>query len=119
MAQLDPTETKLSSKPIWAEVMRAAVAVARQSILSERELLQAVSDELRRLKLNGAVMLLTPEGRLKVETTSSVIENALKKLTGWDILGYEFDPTEVEIYNKVLTSKEPLFTMDRQTIIRQ
>jgi PAS domain S-box-containing protein len=119
LAQLDPTETKLSAKPIWAEVMRAAVAVARQSTLSERDLLQAVSDELRRLKFNGAVMLLTPEGRLKVVTTSSAIENALKKLTGRDILGYEFDPTEVEIYNRVLTSKEPLFTMDRQTIIRQ
>jgi GAF domain-containing protein len=119
LAQVEPSETEVLVKPIWAEVMRAAVAVARQSILSESELLQAVSRELRRLKLNGAVMLLTPEGRLKVEATSSSFENALRKLAGRGILGYEFEPGDVEVYNRVLTSMEPIFTVDRQAVLQQ
>lgn len=119
MTQIDTPEAEVTTKPIWAEIMRAAVTVARQSLGSEHALLQAVSQELRRLKLSGAVMLLTAEGNLRVEATSSAIENALKKLTGRDVLGHEFNPDEVDVYREILSGRKPLFTLDRRTVLQQ
>lgn len=119
LTQLDTSETEVVVKPIWAEVMRAAVAVARQSLHSEHDLLQAVSRELRGLNLNGAVMLLTPDGKLKVETTSSALQTALRKITGRDVMGYEFDPGDVDVYQEMLNTNEPVFTLDRQAVLQQ
>jgi PAS domain S-box-containing protein len=116
---VDITETEVRANSIWAEAMRAAVALARQSTLSESDLLQAVSNELRSLDLNGAVMLLTQEGRLRVGATSSSLENALRKLTGLEVLNYEFKPDDVEIYKRILSTREPVFTMDRESVLNQ
>jgi PAS domain S-box-containing protein len=119
LEQTEISEAELTTKPIWAEIMRAAVTVARQSLLSEHDLLQAVGRELRRLKLNGALLLLTPEGRLRVEATSSSIENTLKKLTGRDVSGHEFEPGDVDVYREILSTKKPIYTHDRQAVLHQ
>lgn len=119
LTQLDTSEADVMVKPIWAEVMRAAVAVARQSLLSEHDLLQAVSRELRGLNLNGAVMLLTPDGKLKVEATSSALQTALRRLAGREGMGFEFDPAQVDVFQELLKTKEPVFTLDRQAVLGQ
>jgi PAS domain S-box-containing protein len=119
MAQVEEIITESQAKPIWAEIMRAAVAVARQSSHSEDDLLNAVVEELRRLNLNGTVMLLSKDGFLAVKGTPSGLEKALRKLTGREAKGFRFKPEEVDIYREVLSTAEPIFTLDRQAILQQ
>jgi hypothetical protein len=49
MVQLRQEEIETHPKSIWAEAMRATVAVARRSLRGEDAMLRAVSDELERL----------------------------------------------------------------------
>ena len=119
MAQVKDLTPEVQTKPIWAEIMRAAVAVASQATLNEEDLLESVSNELRSLNLHGAVMLLTADGYLEVQGTPSGLENALRKLTGHETRGFKIDPEEVDIYRQILISSEPVFTHDRQAILQQ
>ena len=119
MAQVENITTEIQAKPIWAEIMRAAVAVASQATLNEEDLLESVGNELRRLNLHGAVLLLTADGHLEVQGTPSGLESALRKLTGREARGFRFDPEEVDIYRQILLASQPVFTRDRQAILQQ
>ncbi|HEY42698.1 MAG TPA: GAF domain-containing protein [Anaerolineae bacterium] len=106
---------------MWASALRAAAGVARKAATCEREVLQAVTEELRRLKLRATLALLTPDGELEIQTKpiSQSTEGMLRRLTGLEIEGFRFNPQEVDIYRKVITTGEAVFTTDQTETIRQ
>lgn len=119
MAQVKDSTIEIQAKPIWAEIMRAAVAVASQATLDEEDLLESVGIELRRLNLHGAIMLLTDDGFLEVQGTPSGLKSALRKLSGHETRGYKFEREEVDIYRQLLLSSASAYDRNRETILQQ
>jgi PAS domain S-box-containing protein len=106
---------------MWASACYAAAGVARRATSSERDVLQAVTEELRRLKFRSTLALLTPDGELEIQTRpiSQSTEGMLRRLTGLQIAGFRFDPQTVDIYRDVLSTGEAIFTTDQAETIRQ
>lgn len=106
---------------IWASSLRVAAAVARQAASSEADVLRAVSAEMRRLKLLGTVTLLSPDGMLEVvsPSLSRSAQSTLQRISGLEIAHFRFDPKTVDVYREVLESREPRFTTERATMVRQ
>jgi PAS domain S-box-containing protein len=106
---------------MWAAACYAAAGVARMATSSERDVLQAVTEELRRLKLRSTLALLTSDGELEIQTRpiSQSTEGMLRRLTGLQIAGFRFDPQTVDIYRDVLAKGEAIFTTDQAETIRQ
>ncbi len=106
---------------IWASALRAAAGVARQAAFSEQDVLRSVTEELRRLRLRGGVSLLRPDGRLEIRTRSlsQSAENALQRLSGKTIEGFSFDPQQVDLYRRALTTGEAAYAPDRTETVRQ
>jgi PAS domain S-box-containing protein len=106
---------------MWASALRAAAGVARRAASSERDVLQAVTEELRRLKLRSTLALLTPDGELEIQARliSQSAEGMLRRLTGLQIAGFRFDPQAVDIYRDALSTGEAIFTADQTETIRQ
>jgi PAS domain S-box-containing protein len=119
MAQTKQKEIEIHTKSIWAEAMRATVAVARRSLQGEDSMLCAVSDELQRLEMTGFILLLTDDGLLELRATPSDLEERLKELTGLDVKGFRFDPGKVDVYTHVLKDKETVFESSRKSILDQ
>ncbi len=96
---------------IWASTLRAAAGVASRAAASENDVLRAVTEELRRLKLRGSVMLFAPDGRLEVRTSalSQSLAATLARLTRLNIVGYRFDPSDVELIDETLRTGQPCF----------
>ncbi|MFA9492245.1 MAG: hypothetical protein ACERK1_13575, partial [Anaerolineales bacterium] len=105
---------------IWVSALSVAAGVARKASSDERDVIRAVAEELRRLKLRGTVSLLTPDGQLQVQTrsVSQTLETSLKKLTGFEIAGYTFDPNSAEVYSTALSTGKAVFTEDRSSLIK-
>ncbi|NIM93607.1 MAG: GAF domain-containing protein [Anaerolineales bacterium] len=118
MTPVEQVRVPSESKLVWAEAMRATVALARYGISSESELLKAVTEELSRLNMNGTLMLLSPEGRLEVRALPSSLERTLMDIIGGKLTGYQFDPNEVEVYRQVLETRKPVFREDRRETVR-
>jgi len=97
-----PPETE----SVWAAALQATAAVARQADSSEADVLRAVGEGFRRLRVRGSVSMLRGDGLLEVRTraVSPAIETTLRRLTGLEIAGYRFDPRTVPAYNEVLQS---------------
>ena len=106
---------------IWASALRAAAGVTRKAASNESDVLRAVTEELKHLKLRSTVALLTPDGQLEVQTrpVSQSIENTLRRLTGLQIAGYRFDPQQVDIYREALSSGEAVYTTKQAHSVRQ
>ena len=119
MVQLRQEEIEAHPKSIWAEAMRATVAVARRSLKGEDAMLRAVSDELQRLEMTGFILLLSDDGLLELRATPSDLEERLIELTGLDVRGYRFDPQKVEVYKRVLTERESTFERSHKSILDQ
>ncbi|OGO16475.1 MAG: hypothetical protein A2Z14_19510 [Chloroflexi bacterium RBG_16_48_8] len=119
MVQLKHKETEVYPKSVWAEAMRATVAVARRSLKGEDALLRAVSDELQRLEMTGFILLLCEDGLLELRATPSVLEQRLKELTGLDVRGLRFDPHKVDVYQRVLKDLESFFESSHKPILEQ
>jgi PAS domain S-box-containing protein len=115
------TKNQPAKDNIWASALRAAAVVARQAATSEGDVLRAVTEELRRLKMRGTVALLIPDGQLEIQTrpVSHSVESTLQRLTGLQIAGYRFDPQGVDVYRKVLSSGEAAFILDQKATIEQ
>jgi PAS domain S-box-containing protein len=107
--------------PFWAEVLRAASGVARKASYDQEEVIRAVIQELRRLKLRGGLALFTPEGMLEVRgrSLSASVESSLRRLAGIALEGYRFDPQQVGVYRQALEKRGPLFTRDREAVVGQ
>lgn len=117
-----PTSSALSDREhIWASALRAAIGVARKAAFSEQDVLRAVMEELRRLRLRGAVSLLRPDGRLVIRTRSlsQSAETTLQRLSGRSIEGFSFDPQQVDIYRQAFATGEAVFAPDRTEAVRQ
>lgn len=97
-------------------VLHAAAAVARRATSSEADVLRAVSEELRKLKLIGGVFLLDDQGMLVVRSRvlSPVVEHTIRRLTGIDLLGYRFEPNGVSPFQTAMARGEPIFITDRR-----
>jgi PAS domain S-box-containing protein len=119
MVQLKNLKPKIPSKSIWADAMRAAVAVARQVNVGEEEFLNAVIEELIPLNLRGMIMLMAEDGQLEVKATHSRLEKVVRKVSGRSIQGFRFDPHQVDIFHQVLSEQQAIFTDDRVQILEQ
>ncbi len=111
--QRTPFQTNLIS------VLHAAAGVARRATSTEADVLRAVSEELRQLKLIGGVLLLDDQGFLVVRNRviSPVVDLTLRRLTGLEILGFRFDPSRVPKIKAALDLGEPMFISDRKETI--
>ncbi len=120
-----PLPAKEKGRPeadtIWVSALSVAAGVARKASSNERDVIRAVAEELRRLKLRGTVALLTPDGQLQVQTRSlsPTLESSLKKLTGYEIAGYTFDPNSAEVYSTALSTGKAVFTEDRVSTVKE
>ncbi|HET7011188.1 MAG TPA: GAF domain-containing protein [Anaerolineales bacterium] len=125
-----PAKTRLSppstlrrgeTDTIWASTLRAAAGVASRAAASEEDVLHAVTEELRRLKLRGSVMLFTPDGKLEVRTSaiSQSLETTLARLTRLSIVGYRFEPSQVDLIRESLRTGQPGFAPFSTDLIRQ
>jgi PAS domain S-box-containing protein len=116
-----PPKTRPERDTLWASALSAAAAVARRGVYPEADIPRAVTEELRRLRLVGALMLLTPEGTLRLENRpfSPTLETTLRRLTGVDLKGYQFDPNQVDLYREALASGEAAFSARRSEVIAQ
>ncbi len=119
MVQLKREEIDTHPKSIWAEAMRATVAVARRSLKGEDAMLRAVSDELQRLEMTGFILLLSDDGLLELRATPSDLEERLISLTGLDVRGFRFDPQKVDVYRRILKDREPVFESSHESILDQ
>jgi PAS domain S-box-containing protein len=114
-----PTPSERES--IWISALRAAAGVAAQAASSEEDVLRAVTEELRQLRLRGTVSLLLPDGQLEVRnrSVSRSVEAALQRLAGIEIRGYRFDPQQVDIYRQALSTGESVYSPNREEAVRQ
>lgn len=112
-----PTE----ARQVWAAVLQAAAAVARQAAGSEQQLVESVSRELRRIELRGGLALLERNGTLTIRglSISHTLERHLKRLSGLSIIGFKFDPSQVDAYRQALDSGEAVYVQDSVGIVRQ
>jgi PAS domain S-box-containing protein len=112
---------RAETDPIWASTLRAAAGVASRAAASEQDVLRAVTEELRRLKLRGSVMLFTPEGRLEVRTSaiSRSLAGTMLRLTRLNIVGYTFDPADVDLIRESLKLGQPCYSPDSADLVRQ
>jgi len=113
--QRTPFQTNLIS------VLHAAAGVARRATSTEADVLRAVSEELRQLKLIGGVLLLDDQGFLVVRNRviSPVVDLTLRRLTGLEIVGFRFDPGRVPKIKAAIDRGEPMFISDRKETIGQ
>ena len=95
--------------------------MARQAASSEDDVVRAVTDEFHHLGLRGTVVLLMPNGRLlfKAHSLGPKIAKALKKLTGIDLAGHEIDPTNVNLFSEIFSTKQAAFSDDGSEVISQ
>ena len=119
MVQLKKTKSKSHSKSTWADAMRTAVAVARKINTSEEDFLQGVIEELQPLKLRAMIMLIDEDGQLNVKMAHSRLEKVVRRTTGQTIIGFRFDPHQVDLFHQVLIEQQPVFTEDRVEILEQ
>ncbi len=121
MAERLAPASRPEREAIWLEALRAAAGVARRAAASERVVLRAVAEELKRLRLRGSVGLLDEEGRLVVrsQSLSGTMERSLERLTGLSVAGYRFDPQKVDLYRQALTSRQAAFTSNRAEVVAQ
>lgn len=115
--QKQPRRTPFQTNLI--SVLHAAAGVARRATSTEADVLRAVSEELRQLKLIGGVLLLDDQGLLVVRNRviSPVVDLTLRRLTGLEIIGFRFDPGRVPRIKAALDSGEPMFISDRMATI--
>ena len=106
---------------IWATTLRASAGVASRAAASEQDVLRAVTEELRRLKMRGSVMLFRPDGKLELRTSaiSQALTSTLHRLTGLDIIGYAFDPKDVDLIREVMETGQPSFAPSSSALVRQ
>lgn len=106
---------------IWSSAMRVAVGLAQQTISSETELARGLYDGLLLLGLNSGMALFTPGGKLEIQgvSISSKTLEALKRLSGTSIVGFRFDPREIDVYREALDTGQPVFAPLRSEIIAQ
>lgn len=114
-------EPNHDTRDIWAAALKAVAGVARLAASSEEDLLHAVSSELRRLDIRGAVALLDHDGQLVLHgrALNRTMERQLKKLSGLSIDGFRFDPQEVDAYRRALEDRAPVFETDNSDTIAQ
>ncbi len=114
-------EPNHDTRDIWAAALKAVAGVARLAASSEEDLLHAVSSELRRLDMRGAVALLDHDGQLVLHgrALNRTMERQLKKLSGLSIDGFRFDPQEVDAYRRALEDRAPVFETDNSDTIAQ
>lgn len=100
--------------------MNAAAAVARRASSSEADVLRAVSEELRKLHLVGAVAILT-DGMLEFRSRmlSSSVETALERLTGISLSGYRVSLDQAHVFRSVLDSGEAILVESRSHLINE
>lgn len=115
-----PTDAS-QGQSTWISALRAAAEVARTASSSESDVIRAVTEELKQLQLRGSVSLMTDDGHLQVQSRSltPTLEQALERLTGYEITGYTFNPHDVDVYREVLERGEAVFTHDRAGIVAQ
>jgi PAS domain S-box-containing protein len=119
MVQLKSLKPKTPAKSVWADAMRITVAVARRANTSEEDFLQAVIEELQPLKLRGMFLLMQKDGQLEVKASHLRLSKVVRKVSGTEILGFRFDPHQVDIFHQVLSKQEAVFTKDRVQILEQ
>ena len=121
MSRAASTGRPAEIETIWAAALQATAAVARQGSSSEADVLRAVTEGFRRLNLRGSVTMLRSDGRLEVRTrsVSPAVETTLRRLTGLEIAGYQFDPQDVPAYQDVLQTGRAQFHPSGGPIIGQ
>ncbi len=110
-----------NTNEIWAAALKAAAGVARQAASSEEDLIRAVTKEIRRLDLRGAVALLDRDGQLVLQGSAlnRTIERQLKRLTGLSLDGFRFDPQKVDTYRRALKDRKAVFEYDNNDTVAQ
>jgi GAF domain-containing protein len=106
---------------IWAAALQATAAVARQGGSSEADVLHALTDALRRLKMRGTVMLLREDGRLEVRSValSRSLTTTMARLGGVPVVGYAFAAPDVGLLSQALQSRQAVFAPNNSEIVRQ
>ena len=106
---------------IWATTLRASASVASRAAASEQDVLRAVTEELRRLKMRGSVMLFRPDGKLELRTSaiSQALTSVLQRLSGQDIIGYAFEPRDVDLIREAIETGQPSFAASSSALVRQ
>jgi PAS domain S-box-containing protein len=115
------TSRPAESESLWAGALQATAAVARLSESSETDVLRALTDEMRRLKLRAFVFLLEDERRMVVRSAalSRTILSTLRQLSGQYVIGYTFDPSSVDLVARALASRRPVFSNSNRALARQ
>lgn len=106
---------------IWATTLRVSAGVASRAAASEQDVLRAVTEELRRLKMRGSVMLFRPDGKLEVRTSaiSHALTTTLHRLTGLEIIGHAFEPKAVGLIEEALQTGQPSFATSSADLVRE
>jgi PAS domain S-box-containing protein len=105
----------------WPSALRAAAVVARKARSSEEDILRAFTQELRRLGMSGSVSLLNDQGNLVIKTRSMsrIAESTLSRLSGLEIIGYEFNPQAIDAYRQALESGDPVYSEERSELVSE
>lgn len=119
---MKPEPTHSSARDLlWASALRAAAAFARRAAFTEEDVIRAVTEELRRLKLSGTVALLRSDGMLQVVSRgiSPSAASSIERLTGLTLVGFRFDPDQVDLYRQALHSRRAVYASDHTTVLDQ
>jgi hypothetical protein len=106
---------------IWATALQATAGVARQGGASEADVLRALTDALRRLKMSGTVFLYREDEQLEVRSVaiSPSLTTSMAQLTGIPVLGYTFDSSRVELLTQALQTRQAVFSPSQKDIVHQ
>ncbi len=119
LAKMKHRNVTSDSKDTWLEAMRAAVILARHASSSEGELLEAVSEALCRLGLEGVILIFTADSQLEIRTVYATWEKKVEKLVGFSLRGFHFRPEGVDAYQGVLLSQKSQYFAHSQTLLTQ
>jgi GAF domain-containing protein len=104
---------------VWAAALQATASVGRVSEASEADVLRALTSELRRMRMSGAVMYLTPGDQLQVQAValSRSLIGQIERLGGQAIAGYQFPSRRVRFYDEVLRQRQAQFRASDAEIV--
>ncbi|HMK08314.1 MAG TPA: GAF domain-containing protein, partial [Anaerolineales bacterium] len=119
MKRASPAANPSDKDTVWAAVLQATAAVARGSGSSEADVLRALTSELRRLRMSGAILFALPDDRLQVQSValSRGLISQIERLGARSISGYDFPLGQVRFYGEAMRTRQTLFlASDREVL---
>lgn len=107
------------------QALNATAASLQSSAQSEADVYRAYKREVALLGLRGAIALLDENGeraRIVAQAIPPFMEKTmhrLERLTGYQVEGYSFSITKIDVYRDVIRTKQAVYLPESGAVVRQ